>query len=111
MKNSRSFKFDYKKWIKEQKEKGAILKSPSNKLLTTWYAKEVVKGNIKASKKVMLACKRHLNDLKRQGTGDFPWVFVEEKGHRPIRFIEKFCRPSKGDFNQLVFQPWQHFTI
>lgn len=112
MKNSRTSKnFDYATWKKEQIKKGAILEKPSDKLLTTWYAEQVAKGEILASQKNILAAKRHLNDLKRQGTDDFPWIFVEEKGHRPIRFIEKFCRPSKGDFKQLVFQPWQHFTI
>ena len=112
MKNSRTSKnFDYATWKKEQIKKGAILEKPSDKLLATWYAEQVAKGEILASQKNILAAKRHLDDLKRQGTDDFPWIFVEEKGHRPIRFIEKFCRPSKGAFKQLVFQPWQHFTI
>lgn len=101
----------YKKWRKEQVDKGHILDRQSPIVLTTWYAEKVVKGDIIASKKVILACKRHINDLKRQGTEDFPYVFVEEKAHRPIRFIEKYCKPSKGDFKQLTMQPWQHFTI
>lgn len=103
--------FSFITWKKEQVEKGAILEAPSSKLLTTWYAEQLINGNILASKKNVLAAKRHMKDLERQGTDDFPWVFVEETGHRPIRFIEKFCRPSKGNFKQLVFQPWQHFTI
>ena len=37
--------------------------------------------------------------------------FDEELAHRPIRFIEKFCKPSKGANNQLILQPWQHFII
>ncbi|NUK30977.1 terminase large subunit [Parageobacillus sp. VR-IP] len=93
------------------KDSNVILTKPSEKLLTTWYAEQVVKGKIIASKKVKLACKRHLNDLKRQGTKDFPWIFDEEKGHRPIKFIETFCRPSKGNFQSLVAQVWQHFII
>lgn len=88
-----------------------VLNDPSPHLLTTWYAENVVKGNIIASKKVVLACKRHLNDLKKQGTDDFPWVFDEELGHRPIQFIEKYCKPSKGAFKKLVMQGWQHFTL
>ncbi|PWA08650.1 terminase large subunit [Pueribacillus theae] len=103
--------FSFITWKKEQVKKGHILEKPSGKLLTTWYAEQVVKGNIKASKKNKMAARRHLKDLKRQGTDDFPWIFVEEKGHRPIRFIEKFCKPSKGDFSQLVAQPWQHFVV
>lgn len=87
------------------------LTAPSPKLLTTWYAQQVVAGKIVASQKVRQACERHLNDLKRQGTTEFPWVFDEEKGHRPIRFMEQFCRPSQGNYRQLVLQPWQHFII
>ncbi|WP_354314250.1 terminase large subunit [Sporosarcina psychrophila] len=101
----------YEKWRKEQVDKGHILERASPTLLTTWYAERVIKGDIIAGKKVILACKRHMNDLKRQGTDDFPYIFVEEKGHRPIRFIEKFCKPSKGDYSQLTVQPWQHFKF
>lgn len=101
----------YEKWRKEQVDKGHILERASPTLLTTWYAERVIKGDIIAGKKVILACKRHMNDLKRQGTDDFPYIFVEEKGHRPIRFIEKFCKPSKGDYSQLIVQPWQHFMF
>lgn len=103
--------FSFVTWKKEQVKKGNILEKPSEKLLTTWYAEQAVKGKIKVSKKNKQAARRHLNDLKRQGTEEFPWIFVEEKGHRPIRFIEKFCKPSKGDFDQLTAQPWQHFVI
>lgn len=88
-----------------------IVVKPSPTLLTTWYANQVVEGKITASKKVIQAGQRHLNDLKRQGDNDFPWVFNEEVGHRPIKFIEKFCSPSKGVVNQLVMQGWQHFCI
>lgn len=71
----------------------------------------MVQGKILASKNNILAAKRHLNDLKKQGTESFPWVFDEEKAHRPIKFIEKYCRPSKGKFRQLILQPWQHFIL
>ncbi|MFW5438753.1 terminase large subunit [Paenibacillus apiarius] len=83
----------------------------SSKLLTTSYAEDAVAGRIIVSKKVRQACRRHLNDLKKQGTDKFPWVFDEERAFRPIEFIELFCKPSKGDFNVLVMQPWQHFII
>ncbi|MEK5173225.1 terminase large subunit [Heyndrickxia sp. FSL W8-0496] len=101
----------YQNWRNEQVKKGFILEYFSTRLLTTWYAQQVVEGNIVAGKKIKLACKRHLNDLKRAGTDEFPYVFDEELAHRPIRFIEKYCKPSKGDYDNLVFQPWQHFVI
>ena len=46
----------------------SILSNPSEKLLTTWYAENVVNGKTIASQKVTQACQRHLNDLDRQGT-------------------------------------------
>lgn len=88
-----------------------ILNKPSPGLLATWYAEQVVQGSIVAGQKVVLACKRHLNDLKRAGTDSFPYIFDEHAGHKPIRFIEKYCKPSKGNFKQLILQPWQHFIL
>lgn len=84
-----------------------VLNKPSPKLLTTWYAKQVVAGKIVANKYVIKECERHLKYLK----GHEKWIFDEELAHRPIRFIEKFCKPSKGANNQLILQPWQHFII
>lgn len=90
---------------------GGILVNSSPACLTTQYARLVVEGDIVASKEVIQAAKRHLYDLSRQGTDDFPWVFDEVRAWRPIRFIERKCKPSKGDFNKLVLQPWQHFIV
>ncbi|MBD7967756.1 terminase large subunit [Paenibacillus gallinarum] len=109
--NAVDFEEWYSGWKGEQVAAGHILFAPSDRLLTTEYAKKVINGQIIASKKVVLAAKRHLKDLEKQGTKHFPWVFIEDTGHKPIRFIEKFCKPSQGDFDQLVFQPWQHFCI
>ncbi|AIQ69545.1 terminase large subunit [Paenibacillus graminis] len=82
-----------------------------SKLKTTQYAEAVVAHLIVTSKKVYQACQRHLNDLKRQGTKGFPFVFDEDKGYRPVGYIEKFCKPSMGDFDRLELQPWQHFIV
>lgn len=83
----------------------------SSRLLTTRYAEKIVAGEILAGQKVIKACQRHLNDLERQGADGFPWVFDEGKGHRPIRYVEKFCRPSQGNFKTLKLAPWQHFIL
>ena len=95
----------------EENQGWAVFNKPSPALFTTYYAQMVVEGDILASKEVKQACKRHLMDLDRQGTKDFPWVFNEDKAWRPIRFIEQKCKPSKGDFKRLVLQPWQHFIV
>lgn len=85
-----------------------VLNKPSPKLLTTWYAEQVVKGSIIASEYVIKECQRHLSYLEDKSS---KWEFDEELGHKPIRFIEKFCKPSKGSYNQLILQPWQHFIL
>ncbi|EUJ64843.1 phage terminase-like protein large subunit [Listeria fleischmannii FSL S10-1203] len=96
---------------KEQASWGGILVQPYPELLTTWYAERLIKGDILASKENRLAAKRHLFDLTRQGTENFPWVFDEEQGHRIIRFIEENCKPTEGEFERFVLQPWQHFVL
>lgn len=52
------------------------------------YAKSVVDGERIASKKVKKACLRHLNDLKRIGEVDFPYIYLPGKATVPIDFIE-----------------------
>ncbi|WP_124728813.1 terminase large subunit [Staphylospora marina] len=84
--------------------------NPSDLLLAT-YVSDAVSGRLPVSKKVRQACERHLRDLERQGTDAFPYVFDEEKARRPIEFIQRFCKPSKGNFKRLELQPWQHFII
>lgn len=97
---------------KNEESMGHVLKQPSPVLLTTIYAQAVVEGSIIANKWVTEACERHLKDLKRsKEDADFPWEFDEERAWRPIRFIEKKCHPTKGNFQHLVMQPWQHFVV
>ena len=98
-------------YLSEQSSWGAYLLQSYPELLTTWYAERLVDRSIPASKENIQAAKRHLRDLERQGTSDFPWIFDEERGHRPIRYIEKKCKPTEGDFESFVLQPWQHFII
>lgn len=101
-----------KEYIQHEKSLGHFLEHPSPVLLTNIYAQAVVEGDVIVGKWVKLACERHLKDLKRSETDpNYPWKFDEEKAWRPIRFIEKKCKPSKGDFDQLVLQPWQHFFV
>lgn len=54
----------------------------------TRYAEDVVSGKVVACKEHIQACQRHLNDLARQGTKDFPYVWKPEKSQRIIEFAE-----------------------
>ena len=54
----------------------------------TAYANQVAEGRIVSGKPHIQACTRHLNDLSRQGTQDFPYLWVKEKSQRIIEFSE-----------------------
>lgn len=53
----------------------------------TEYAKKTVEEN-KMGELHILACKRHLEDLKRQGTKDFPYIWKPENSERIIDYAE-----------------------
>lgn len=73
------------------------------------YAEDVLSGRIVACKKVQAACSIFFEDLARVGKPGFPWVFDGELASRPIRFAEKFMRPT-GDYDRLTLLPWQCFA-
>jgi len=60
---------------------------------------------------VRQACQRHLDDLKRARRKDYPYRFDPVRAYRPIAFIERHCRPSKGDLLRITLEPWDHFWI
>lgn len=79
---------------------------------TTLYAKKVLSGAIVAGRYVKLACKRHMNDLQRQGTDGFPFVFDEEKADRIIDFFETLYLAEGDEGNQsLKLAPFQDFIL
>ena len=54
----------------------------------TEYAHRVVSGKVIAGELHVLACKRHLNDLKKQRTEDFPYYYNPEKANEVIDYAE-----------------------
>lgn len=76
----------------------------------TAYARSVLSGDTPAGKLVKLACQRHLNDLGRQGTVGFPFVWRPGKS----AIFAQFClllRHYKGRFKNQPFElaPFQLF--
>lgn len=69
----------------------------------TLFAESVVKGTIKRAtgELEILACKRHLNDLERQGTEEFPYIWSEEKANYILDFAENLTL-AEGDDPQLM---------
>lgn len=83
---------------------------------TTKYAESVVNGTIDRAigHDEYLCCKRHLDDLERQDTPEFPYVWDEKKSLTMIEFAENLTlaegRPQpfrcKG-FQDFMFGSWQ----
>ena len=54
----------------------------------TEYAHKVVSGNVVAGELHILACKRHLNDLEKQRTDEFPYYYDPVKAREIIDYAE-----------------------
>lgn len=78
------------------------------------YAKQVVQGKLRdqCCPYEIAACQRHLNDLKRQGTEDFPYVFDTTRADRIIQWFGQ-CIQTRGveQGKPIELQPWQVFDL
>lgn len=54
----------------------------------TEYAKRVVDGKVECGRLHLLACKRHLDDLKRGSKDEFPFFWDVEASNRSLEFAE-----------------------
>jgi phage terminase large subunit-like protein len=82
----------------------------------TKYAASVVNGKIDrmVGKTEILCCKRHLRDIERAGTPEFPYILSQEKVNHIIDFAETLTL-AEGDeprplrlygFQDFVFGSW-----
>lgn len=76
------------------------------------YAKQVTQGKLRdmCCPYEIMACQRHLDDLKRQGTEEFPYVFDETRADRIVRWFAQ-CIQVRGPYARqpIQLQPWQIF--
>ena len=81
--------------------------------VTNRYAAEIVDGLRPCCRAEYLACQRHLRDLERQGTEDFPYVFDTTRADRIFDWFEHYCCHVRGVFSgQLIqLQPFQYFDL
>jgi phage terminase large subunit-like protein len=86
------------------------------------YAERVVRLEETAGRLERLACQRFLNDLDRQGTQAFPYLFDEAAGSRACRFIEllphikgEWAKPTYSDgklgYAKIKLEDWQVFLV
>lgn len=59
------------------------------------YCEQIRTGKAIVSRRVKAQYEKLLNDIENPSGG---YVFDEKKAQRPIDFIERFCRSSKGNF-------------
>ncbi|PTI33455.1 terminase large subunit, partial [Mammaliicoccus vitulinus] len=57
------------------------------------YWQEMEKGNIVVSKRIYKQYQKLVQDIEHHDK----YVFDEDKANRPIKFIEAFCKHSKGE--------------
>lgn len=77
----------------------------------TQYALDVVAGRIVAGRLVVLACKRHLDDLKNGHKRGLRWD--RAAAQFAIDFFETICCLNGGEFEGKPFllSPWQAFIV
>lgn len=59
----------------------------------------MISGAVVAGRPVVLACRRHLSDLERQGTAAFPYLFDVKRVEHMLAFWEQFLTLDDADIN------------
>lgn len=79
----------------------------------TLFAISVVEGTInrRVGKLEFLSCERHLKDLKRQGTEDFPYIWDENKANEILDFAESLTLAEGEEPTELILWDFQCFIF
>ncbi|MCT3214976.1 terminase large subunit [Lactiplantibacillus plantarum] len=75
----------------------------------TQYAFKVLDGEIVTGYQVKLAAFRHLRDLQRQGSVDFPYTYSGKKVHQILKFASA-C-PEIKTMKPVKLMDWQKFIL
>lgn len=76
-------------------------------MLLQWlkdYCEEVLSGEVVACQKHKWACQRFLNDVDKQGTKEFPYIFEEDKALRFLQWMTLF-KHTKGKLSGQNIEP------
>ena len=77
----------------------------------TKYAQAVVDGEVKCGQLHRLACQRHLDDLKKQRTKEFPYYWDAKAAMRAINYAETLTVAEGTEPKQVKLIPSQIFDI
>ena len=75
------------------------------------YATSVVNGEVRCGQLHRLACQRHLDDLKKQRTKDFPYYWDPKAAMRAIQYAETLTIAEGLEAKQVKLIPSQVFDI
>jgi len=75
------------------------------------YIDGVMSGEIVVGKLVKASVERHLSDIDRQGSDDFPYHYSAGAAEAAIEFFPNCLKHSIGDHSkhQFFLEPWQAF--
>lgn len=79
--------------------------------LVTEHAKQVVNGDVIAGQLHVLACLRHLSDLERQNTPDFPYYWDAEKAMEIIEYAQTLTIAEGSQPKPVDLIPEQVFDL
>lgn len=78
------------------------------------YARAVISGKIVACKWIKLLCQRHLDDLARVASEDFPYLFDAARAERVAKFLQLLPHTKgkwAGKRELITLEPWQLFSV
>lgn len=79
----------------------------------TYYALKVKKGEIITGNTMKHVARRHLNDMKKSFTDNYPYYFNTERANHIYKFYETFAKHSKGEWagQPIKLELWQKFIV
>jgi phage terminase large subunit-like protein len=77
----------------------------------TEYANRVVSGEVVSGELHILACKRHLNDLERQRTDEFPYYYDVNKANEILDYAETLTLAEGTEPKPLKLLDCQAFDL
>lgn len=77
----------------------------------TDYARAVVRGEVVAGLPHVQACQRHLRDISRQGSKEFPYTWEPQKSERILEYAETLTLAEGSSPRPLTLYGFQHFDL
>ena len=77
----------------------------------TEYAKKVVAGDVVCGKLHYLACKRHLDDIEKSKSEDFPYRWDASRSEDILNYAETLTIIEGFVTKQVELLPFQYFDL